>query len=66
LLYGMRRQGVGFLIVALVVATSRVYIGTHYASDTLGRAFTGVPAAMLVRVLYCEGSRTDQFITGIL
>ena len=66
LLHGLRRQGLVFLAAAFIVAFSRVYIGTHYASDVAGGALTGVVAALLVRPLYREGSRADRFITGIL
>jgi undecaprenyl-diphosphatase len=47
LLHGMRRVGLGFLAAAALVAFSRVYIGTHYASDVLGGALTGVIAAVI-------------------
>ena len=33
LLHGMRRSGLGFLAAAVLVTVSRVYVGTHYASD---------------------------------
>lgn len=51
---------------ALLICVSRVYIGTHYASDVLGGAVTGVVAALVVRSLYWEGTWADRFITGIL
>jgi undecaprenyl-diphosphatase len=66
LLHGMRRRGLGFLVVALLVALSRVYVGTHYASDVLGGALTGIVAAGVVRSVYREGTRADRFFTGIL
>ncbi|MEO5759826.1 MAG: phosphatase PAP2 family protein [Mesorhizobium sp.] len=66
LLHGMRRTGLGFLAAAALVTFSRVYIGTHYASDVLGGALTGVIAAIVIRVAYREGTRIDRFITGIL
>ncbi|MDX8478917.1 phosphatase PAP2 family protein [Mesorhizobium sp. VK24D] len=66
LLHGMRRLGLWFLAAAVLVAISRVYIGTHYVSDVLGGAMTGIVAAMLVRPLYREGTRVDQLIIGIL
>jgi undecaprenyl-diphosphatase len=65
LLHGMRR-GFGFLVAALIVRFSRVYIGTHYVSDVLGGALTGMAAAAVVRLVYWEGTRADRFITGIL
>jgi len=66
LLHGMRRRGLGFLAAALLIAISRVYVGTHYASDVLGGALTGIIAAILIRSVYQEDTRTDRFITGIL
>ncbi|TIS55790.1 MAG: phosphatase PAP2 family protein [Mesorhizobium sp.] len=66
LLHGMRRLGFWFLVAALLVTVSRVYIGTHYVSDVLGGALTGIVAALLVRALYREGTRADRLITSIL
>jgi undecaprenyl-diphosphatase len=61
LLHGMRRRGLGFLAAALLIAISRVYVGTHYASDVLGGALTGIIAAVVIRSVYQEGTRTDRF-----
>lgn len=66
LMHGMRRLGLWFLAAALLVTISRVYIGTHYVSDVLGGALTGIIAAIAVRALYCEGTRVDRLITRIL
>lgn len=66
LLHGMRRMGAWFLAAAVLMVTSRVYIGTHYVSDVLGGAATGIIAAMAVRMLYWEGTRLDRLVTGIL
>ena len=65
-LHGMRRWGLGFVAAALLIAISHVYVGTHYASDVLGGALTGIIAAVLIRSVYQEDTRTDRFITGIL
>lgn len=65
LLHGMRRVGLGFLAAAALVTFSRVYIGTHYASDVLGGALTGIVAAAVVRSIYWEGTQADRFITRI-
>ncbi len=51
-LHGMRRLGLGFLAAALLVTFSRVYIGTHYLSDVLGGAATGIIAAAIVRSVF--------------
>lgn len=66
LLHGMRRLGLWFLAAALLVTVSRVYIGTHYVSDVLGGALTGIIAAAVVRACYWEGTRADRLMTRIL
>lgn len=65
-LHGMRRIGLWFLAAAVLVAISRVYVGTHYVSDVLGGAMTGIVAATLIRALYREGTRLDRLVTSIL
>jgi len=54
------------LTAALVIVWSRVFVGTHYMTDVVGGACTGIAAAILVRAAYREGSRLDQFVTAIL
>jgi undecaprenyl-diphosphatase len=66
LLHGKRGCGFSFLAAALLVAFSRVYVGTHYASDVFGGAATGIIAAILMRIVYREGTRADRFLTNIL
>jgi undecaprenyl-diphosphatase len=65
LLHGMRRLGLGFLAAALLVTFSPVYVGTHYASDVLGGAQTGIATAAVVRSVYWKGTRADRLVTGI-
>jgi undecaprenyl-diphosphatase len=66
LLHALPRRGLVFLAAAGLMAVSRVYVGTHYVSDVLGGAATGVVAAILVRMTYREGSRLDRLVTSIL
>jgi undecaprenyl-diphosphatase len=66
LLNGNRVRGCVFAAAALLVSLSRVYVGTHYVSDVLGGAATGVLAAWLVGLLYRRGSRIDEFLVGLL
>lgn len=66
LLHKMEQMGFWFLVAAVLVGISRVYIGTHYVSDVLGGAATGIFAAILVHQLYREGTRIDRFVTSIL
>jgi undecaprenyl-diphosphatase len=66
LVHGMRRLGFWFLAAAVIIAVSRVYIGTHYLSDILGGAVTGTIVAVLVHGLYREGTKADRLITSIL
>lgn len=62
----MRRVGLVFGIAAVLVCVSRVYVGTHYASDVIGGALTAVLAALLIPSLYGEGTRLDRLVTRIL
>lgn len=65
-LHGFKRRGLAFLAGALLVCVSRIYVGTHYFSDVLGGAMTGLLAAVAVRGVYWEGTRVDRLITEIL
>jgi undecaprenyl-diphosphatase len=66
LLHRLPRRGFVFLAAAVLLAVSRVYVGTHYVGDVLGGIVTGLVAAILVRVAYREGSKLDRLVTGIL
>lgn len=66
LIHGMPRRGALFLAAAMLMVFSRVYVGTHYASDVLGGALTGIIAASLVHPVYQRGTRIDRLMTNIL
>jgi undecaprenyl-diphosphatase len=66
LIHGMPGRGTLFLAAAVLMIVSRVYVGTHYASDVLGGALTGIIAARLVRPVYQQGTRIDRLMTNIL
>ena len=66
LLNRLPRRGTWFLTAALLMIFSRVYVGTHYASDVLGGALTGIIAAVVVHAAYREGTQADRFVTQIL
>lgn len=66
LLHGLGWRGFAFLAGALLLCVSRIYVGTHYLTDVLGGAVTGILAAAAVRGLYWEGTRLDLLITQIL
>lgn len=55
-----------YLMGAILISISRVYLGMHYVSDIAGGAITGVVAVGLIRQFYQRGSRADRFLTGIL
>ena len=48
LLLRMRKVGLAALVLAVVIAFSRVAVGVHYPSDVLGGALIGTAAALLV------------------
>lgn len=46
-----KKWAVFFLILAGVIALSRLYVGIHYPTDVLGGLFTGVCIGVLVNVV---------------
>ena len=60
------RRALLFTALALLICWSRIFVGTHYVSDVLGGALTGLLAAIFVWLFYREGSRLDRIATQIL
>jgi undecaprenyl-diphosphatase len=60
------RGATEFLAAAVLISVSRIYIGTHYVSDVIGGALTGILAVGVVWWIYRQGTRADRFLTGIL
>lgn len=65
-LQALHRRALAFGAMALLICWSRLFVGTHYVTDVLGGALTGIVAAVFVRALYREGSRLDRLATSIL
>jgi undecaprenyl-diphosphatase len=63
---GLRGRSFAFMIAAITVAVSRVYVGTHYVGDIVGGASTGIIAALLARVVYWKDTRFDRFLASLL
>ena len=59
------RRAALFGAAAILVGFSRVYIGTHYTSDVLGGAITGLLGAWIAQRIYHRDSKLDRFVTGI-
>ena len=60
------RRALALFGVALLLCLSRIHVGTHYLTDVVGGAATGIAAAIVVRSLYRENTRLDRFVTAIL
>lgn len=63
---GLPRRTLALFIMAFLICWSRIYIGTHYLTDVIGGAITGVAGALAVRLAYRENSRLDTLVTRIL
>ena len=63
--HGVARRTL-FLLLAVLVSLSRVYVGTHYVGDVAGGAVTGLAAAMAAAALYTHDTRLDRIVTGLL
>ncbi|MBN9241595.1 MAG: phosphatase PAP2 family protein [Mesorhizobium sp.] len=61
----MPRRALLFLVLALAVCWSRIYVGTHYVTDVLGGLVTAIVGAILVRMLYRRDSRLDALLLRI-
>ena len=59
-------RAVWFLVAAILVSWSRVFIGTHYVSDVLGGAVIGIGVALIVSTLYPAGNKLDRWLTSLL
>jgi undecaprenyl-diphosphatase len=66
LLQRFEGRGLLFLGAGLLICVSRVYVGTHYASDVVGGILTGAISSALVSIVYREGSKADRLLTRIL
>lgn len=60
------RRTIALLVMALLICWSRIYIGTHYLTDIVGGAITGVLGAIMVRLAYRENFPLDRLVTRIL
>ena len=65
LLQGLRGRSWALFGLAFLVCLSRIFVGTHFVTDVLGGAATGLVAAITVRLLYRENTRIDRLLTGI-
>lgn len=65
-IHGLFGRAAVLACLALLICWSRIFVGTHYVTDVLGGAVTGLVAAVLVEFLYRERSWLDRFATRIL
>ena len=55
-----------YLILAVVVALARVFVGIHFFSDVIGGGVTAQMGAVVVTNLYKSNSRLNNFLAGFL
>jgi undecaprenyl-diphosphatase len=60
------RSAIPFLIAAVLVGSSRIYIGTHYLSDVVGGAGMAALAAAMAAKLYKNESRFNRWLVARL
>lgn len=63
---GLPRRTAVLLAFAVLICLSRVYVGTHYLTDVLGGAATGLLAALIVRRTFRENGKLSAYVTAIL
>jgi undecaprenyl-diphosphatase len=61
-----RKQAIWFVLAAIIICWSRVYVGTHYISDVLAGSLTAIAAAAIVTRIYKPDSRVNQMLVRIL
>lgn len=62
---GLTARAAILAALAILVCWSRVYVGTHFVSDVLGGALTGVAAAFVIRLGYRKDAAISRMLTGI-
>jgi undecaprenyl-diphosphatase len=60
------RRAAALFVVAFLVCWSRIYVGTHYLTDVVGGAVTGVVGASVSPLAYRENSWLNNLVTRIL
>ena len=55
-----------YLVLAVVVALARVFVGIHFFSDVIGGAVTALIGAVVVTNLYKSNSRLNNFLSRFL
>ena len=58
-------RGLVFALAAAIICFSRIYLGTHYFSDVVGGAATGLLGVYAVSKLYRPDTWLNRRLTGI-
>ncbi len=60
------KWAVGLSVIAILICVSRIYVGTHFVTDVIGGAVTGLMAALITHLFYHKLEAITQRVVKLL